>query len=89
MAKIISENSGKAAEIADGDPIKYICEDELGVMFGCKQGMCGTCRIHIVEGMENLFEKNDRENDMSLDEDERLTCQCKIKTGTIKIRLDY
>ncbi len=89
MAKIISENSGKEAEIADGSPIKDICEDELGVMFGCKQGICGTCRIHVVEGMGNLFGKNEEENNMRLVDDERLTCQCKIKSGTVKIRLDY
>jgi len=85
MAKIIIENTGKEGEVGDGDQIKDTC-DELGILFGCRQGLCGTCKIEVIEGMENLEERNERENDMGLEGNERLTCQCKIKNGTVKIK---
>ncbi len=59
--------------------------EELGVPFGCKQGICGTCIVDVVEGMENLEPKNDKEEDMGLQDDQRLCCQAKIKKGRVKI----
>lgn len=84
MAQVIIENNGKQSHIPNGDFIKDICE-ELGVPFGCKQGVCGTCLIEVIEGMDNLSEKNERENMMGLRNNERLTCQCQIHKGTVKI----
>ena len=85
MAMIIVENTGKKGEVEKGREIKDTCE-ELGIPFGCKQGRCGTCRIKVIRGIENLFEKNEKENDMALEEGERLTCQCRIKEGTVIIK---
>ena len=85
MATIIVENTGQEGDVEDSFEIKDKCE-ELGIPFGCRQGRCGTCRIKVIEGMENLFEKNERENEMGLEEGERLTCQCKIKHGVVKIK---
>lgn len=85
MAKIIVEPGKKDIFVDDGDEIKNKVE-ELGIPFGCRQGRCGTCRSVIIEGMENLFEKNDREIEMGLEENERLCCQVKIKHGTVRIK---
>ena len=83
MAKIIVNDQEK--EIPDGEPIKDACE-ELGIPFGCRQGNCGTCTSEILEGMENLGEKNEKENNMELQENQRLACQCKIKQGVVKLK---
>ena len=84
MAEIIVENTGHKGEITDGDQVKDKCE-ELGIIFGCKDGLCGTCKVKVIEGMENLSEKNEKEVDFGLEDNERLMCQAKIKHGTVKV----
>ncbi|MAG02222.1 ferredoxin [Candidatus Pacearchaeota archaeon] len=85
MARIVSGNDGQEADLTDGDQIKDSCE-ELGVPFNCRKGICGTCLIEVEDGMENLEEKNDREVDMGLSGNQRLACQCRIKSGIVKIK---
>ena len=72
-------------EVTDGEKIQEACE-QLGVPFGCSQGICGTCLIEIEEGGENLSEHTPEEEDMDMGETHRLACQCKIKSGTVKIK---
>lgn len=85
MAKIVF-NQEEEVELADGAPIKETCE-ELGVPFACEEGVCGTCVIEIEEGMENLSPFTQEEEDF-LGEmgTERLACQCKIRSGLVKIK---
>lgn len=88
MAKLILINIGQEEEIPDGNEIKKICEEKFRIPFGCEDGICGTCRIKIAEGNENLTPKNQKEEDMfSGEPDVRLACQCRIKKGVVKI--DY
>ncbi|MEM3074634.1 MAG: 2Fe-2S iron-sulfur cluster-binding protein [Candidatus Pacearchaeota archaeon] len=65
--------------------------EELGVPFGCTDGRCGSCRVEIIEGMENLSERTKNEIDMGFDESDnfRLICQCTIKNknGIVKIKI--
>ncbi len=83
MAKLIIEN--QEYDIPDGTPIAEICE-QAGIPFSCNTGVCGTCQIQIVEGAENLTELNQEELDLGMDKSNRLSCQCVIKGGTVKIR---
>ncbi len=85
MAKIIFSDDGKEIEVKDGEPIKDACEN-LGVPFSCSEGICGTCMVDVLEGQENLSELTQEEKDMGRDKNHRLACQCKIKSGTIKIK---
>ena len=88
MAKLILENTGEEEEIEDGNEIKDVCENNFEIPFECKDGLCGTCMIEVVEGNENLSEKNESEKNMFPDdENERLACQCKIKQGVVKIKI--
>lgn len=87
MAKIIFTKSNKEIEVADGEGIHDACE-QVGVMFGCNVGVCGTCTVFIQEGHENLTERTQQEIDLlGDDENLRLACQCKITGGVVKI--DY
>ncbi len=86
MAKMIFEDTGEEIELEDGSPIAEQCE-EAGVPFACTEGVCGTCVIEVTEGMENLSEFNEAEADFLGELDnERLACQCKIKSGSVKIK---
>ncbi len=86
MAKLIFEDTGEEHELEDDAPIAEICE-EAGVPFACTEGICGTCVIEVEEGMENLSEFTQEEEDFLGDLDtERLACQCKIKSGCVKVK---
>ena len=84
MAKLVYEDN--EVEVADNTPIQEAAK-ELGIPFSCEDGLCGACIVDVEEGLENLSERNKLELDLSLEEDQRLACQTKIKTGTVKIDL--
>ncbi len=83
MGKVIIE--GREKEVPDGESIIPACE-ELGVTFGCQDGICGTCIVEVQEGMEALSERNQAEIDMGLDQNQRLACQCRMKGGNVKLK---
>ena len=84
MAKLIVED--QEIEVADGDELKDSAE-QLGVSIGCGEGMCGACQVDVLEGMENLNEPTEAEEDFGLDEGQRLMCQCTIESGTVKVTI--
>lgn len=86
MAKLVFDDTKEEHDLPDGGEIAEICEN-AGVPFACTEGVCGTCVIEVTEGMENLSEFNEAEEDFLGELDnERLACQCKIKQGTVKIK---
>ncbi len=85
MAKLIFANTDEERELEDDSPLIEPCE-EAGVPFACTEGVCGTCVIEVVEGMENLSEFTQEERDFLGDlNKERLACQCRIRQGCVKI----
>ena len=79
------EIDGQKKEVKDGAPIADACE-ELGVPFACKDGVCGTCKVDVLEGADNLSQLTGQEKEMDgMDKTHRLACQCKIKKGTVKL----
>jgi ferredoxin len=82
MAKLIIDDAEH--EIDDGAKIDELCENE-GIPFSCNSGVCGTCQIEVLEGAENLGELNQEELDLGMDQNNRLSCQCMIKAGTVKV----
>ena len=88
MARIIFESTHEEEEIADGSPCQIICE-EHGVPFACTEGICGTCIVPVMDGMDNLTAPSQAEKDFLGDEGvktERMMCQCSIQKGTVRIR---
>ncbi len=86
MAKLIFENNNEEVDIEDGNSIQDECE-QAGIPFACSEGVCGSCIIEVVEGMDNLTEPTQAEKDFLGEiQNERLACQCKIKGGTVKIK---
>ena len=86
MAKLLFEDTKEEIEVPDGSPITSACE-QAGVPIACGEGVCGACVIDVVEGMENLSEFTQAEADFLGESGcERLACQCKIKSGNVKIK---
>ena len=90
MATVEIKNEGKTVEVPDGSLLTEL-EGKCGILFACKAGTCGSCKVKVLEGMENLEPANEAEK-MGLetfgsDPAERLLCQCKIKSG--KVVLEY
>lgn len=86
MAKLTNIENGKSMELDDDEWIRDAAE-EVGVPFGCEEGICGTCMIDIFEGAENFSELTEPEEDLMRDREHRLACQCKIKKGEVKFKL--
>lgn len=85
MAKLIF-NTTEEVDLADGSPIKEACE-EFGVPFACEEGVCGTCVIEVEQGMDNLSPFTQEEEDFLGEMGcERLACQCRIKSGLVKVK---
>ncbi len=82
MAKLIIDD--EEFEIKDGSMIDELCENQ-GIPFSCNSGVCGTCQIEILEGVNNLNDLNDEEEELGMDRNNRLSCQCSIKSGTVKL----
>lgn len=82
MAKLFIDD--EEHDLPDGTLIDAICEN-AGIPFCCNSGVCGTCKVEILEGAENLDELTEEENDLGMDRNNRLSCQCRIKSGTVKI----
>lgn len=60
------------------------------VASGCAQGDCGTCRVEVLEGAENLSEQTDRER-LTLKSNKhpeawRLACRAEVLHGAVKVR---
>jgi len=91
VEKIISEEIAENTTIYDG-----LHDKGHDLPHGCLAGSCGSCRVEILEGMDNLAPPGAVELDtitslkssLNLKDDFplRLTCRAKIK-GAVKIKL--
>jgi ferredoxin, 2Fe-2S len=80
MPRLTFVDEGKAAEFPAGKSI-LICAGELGVRVSqvCGgDGACGTCRIEVVEGWDNLTAPTPEETYKELEPPYRLSCQAKL-----------
>ena len=80
----ILQLGNKQVEVQDGEPIINAAK-ELGILFGCEHGMCGTCDIEVREGMENLSGKTPQEENLGCEGKARQACQCTIMQGMVVI----
>ncbi|WP_226625238.1 2Fe-2S iron-sulfur cluster-binding protein [Alloyangia pacifica] len=61
-----------------------------GITYGCREGDCGTCLTHVVEGAEYLSEPSALElrvlKENLAGHSDRLACQCQVLGGAVKVR---
>jgi ferredoxin len=88
MAEVEIKNDSKTVKVPDGALLAEL-DGKCSILFACKAGSCGSCKVKVVEGMENLEPPNDVEQaglaTFGGDPSERLMCVCKIKKGKVKV----
>ncbi|MCA0920194.1 2Fe-2S iron-sulfur cluster-binding protein [Pseudooceanicola nanhaiensis] len=61
-----------------------------GIVFGCREGDCGTCITHVEEGGEHLSVPSALElrvlKENLAGHADRLACQCQVLGGAVKVR---
>ncbi len=93
MPKVTFDN--KEVEAADGSTLlDAALDNDVDLDHNCGGNCaCSTCHIIIEEGMDNLSEMTEDEEDMldtatGLSLTSRLACQCQITgSGTVKIKI--
>jgi len=88
MAKVTVKNDNKTIDVPDHSVLVEL-DGKCSVLFACKVGSCASCKVKVVEGIENLEKPNDIEEaglaTFASDPRERLLCQCKIKKGKVVV----
>ncbi len=96
MPLVIIEGPGidpMRVDAAAGGALADLCDDVgAPVPFSCRSANCGTCRIVILEGADQLDAADDEELDVldvfgNLPPAFRLACCAKMRAGTATLRL--
>ena len=80
MPRVIFVDEGKAAEFAAGKTLlSAALEMDVKVSHVCGgDGACGTCRVELVEGWNNLTAPTPDETYKEIEAPYRLSCQAKL-----------
>ncbi|MEW6036619.1 MAG: 2Fe-2S iron-sulfur cluster-binding protein [Candidatus Micrarchaeota archaeon] len=88
MALVEVKNDNLQVEVPDGSLLVEL-DGKCSILFACKVGSCGSCKVRVVEGGENLEPPNEAEqaglSAFSTDPKDRLMCVCRIKSGRISV----
>jgi len=90
-AKIFSQTDNKTVPASpDGTVLEVLHKADIDQIHACGgDARCTTCRIYIMEGLQNCRSRNEKEallaKDMGCPENIRLACQTRIK-GDIPIK---
>ena len=61
-----------------------------GIIYGCREGDCGTCMMKVTEGEENLSKPSVLEDKILREnmggQKERLACQAQVLEGDISVK---
>jgi ferredoxin len=93
MPTITFATSGRTVDFPDGDDVNLLrvaIRNECGVPYRCASGNCGTDRVRVEAGAENLSPPRARERTRLgelLDEGYRLCCQTYV-SGDVTVSWD-
>lgn len=88
MPRVTFADQGKAAEFPAGKTL-LSCALEMGVRIShvCGgDGACGTCRIEVIEGWDELTPPTPDETYKELEQPHRLSCQAKL-IGDVMVKV--
>ena len=85
MPRVIFVDEGKAAEFPEGKTLlSSALEMGIRISHVCGgDGACGTCRVEVVEGWDNLSPPTPDETYKELEAPHRLSCQAKLRGDEI------
>lgn len=91
MPKVTFMPAGQSFEVAPGTTILVSAiQNGLQLRHDCTEAICGTDRVKILAGKENLSEKNDNEEltleMMNAGPEDRLACVARI-TGDVTVEM--
>lgn len=87
MPQLIFVDQGETFDLEEGASIREACES-MGVPFPCSDGICGGCTITVIDGMKNLSDYTEAEQEFLGDKkNERLACQCRILKDSVKLKI--
>jgi uncharacterized 2Fe-2S/4Fe-4S cluster protein (DUF4445 family) len=85
MPRVVFVDEGKAAEFPS-DKTLLSCAIEMGIRIShvCGgDGACGTCRVEVVDGADNLTQPTPDETYKEIEPPYRLSCQSKLRGDVI------
>ncbi len=90
MPKLVFVETHQEYQVSAGTEFLtlYKIHPDMPLNFGCTQGSCGVCKIHIGSGQENISPPTKQEKQTlhaDCPRDIRLACQCAI-LGDVHIR---
>lgn len=80
------------ATVESGQTLTDICDQHpTSILFGCRDGVCGTCLIEVESGIESISGITEAEQDMleimaEGNPKARLGCQCVIH-GDVRLKI--
>lgn len=83
MPKVEFRAEARIVECEPGTALRDVCDREKAkIPFGCRNGVCGTCEIEVLEGGSNLSTPVEPETgtiqSYMIPEGHRLACQVKV-----------
>ena len=88
MPKVTFKNDNITVEVAAGTKLSDVAEQNgASINFSCKEGVCLTCLVNIVEGMENISPKTENEAStleaFGAQANQRLACQIVVNGDVV------
>ncbi len=92
MPKVTFVQTDGQKKVVDGKAgdtvLKTAQDNQIPMESACGgNGFCTTCLCGIEKGAENLSPKNDREENMGIEEPQRLGCQAVVQ-GDVTVKLE-
>lgn len=86
-------STGRIVEIdsPSGAALVDLCDaHDAPIPFNCRSASCGTCRIHVIEGADELLPPAEDELDLldvfnSKPPNVRLACQARLRPGAARL----
>jgi ferredoxin len=77
--KFLNSNKEFETDQTEISLIEVCRKTRAPVNFGCRVGICGTCKVQVSGDLNNLSKKNKAELEFTTLANERLACQCTVK----------
>jgi len=89
VARVRIVNDNVVLDVPDGSQLLSYAKEGSNMLFGCENGVCGTCICTVIEGMANLMDKADAERTLLAKRgafpNQRLACRIWVKRGDVVI----